>query len=91
MHLAVLKGAFDKNPNLKVEISGHTDNVGDAGINLKLSQDRASAVKTYLVGKGIDGSKISTLGYGQTKAIDTNDTEEGKSKNRRIEFKILTF
>ncbi|MBK7231320.1 MAG: OmpA family protein [Saprospiraceae bacterium] len=89
--LAVLKGAFDKNPNLKVEISGHTDNVGDAGVNLKLSQDRASAVKTYLVGKGIDGSKISTLGYGQTKAIDTNDTEEGKSKNRRIEFKILTF
>ncbi|MBK9272307.1 MAG: OmpA family protein [Saprospiraceae bacterium] len=89
--LEVLKNALDKNPKLQVEISGHTDNVGDNTANNKLSLDRASAVKDYLVGKGIAAQRMSAVGFGSLKPVDSNDTEEGRSKNRRIEFKILTF
>jgi len=89
--LEVIRNAFNKNANLKVEISGHTDNVGDPGANLKLSQDRAAAVKANLIQSGIDGGRIITSGYGATKPVGSNDTEEGRQSNRRIEFKILSF
>lgn len=91
MALNILKNAFEKYPKLKVEISGHSDNVGDTNVNLILSQQRAAAVKTYLKNNGIDESKISTNGYGMSKPIESNEKEEGRAKNRRIEFKILSF
>lgn len=69
----------------RVEISGHTDNVGNPKANKTLSQKRADAVKHYLVSKGIDGARIEAVGYGDALPIAPNETEEGRQKNRRIE------
>lgn len=73
-------------PNVEVAIHGHTDNVGGAKYNMKLSQGRAEAVKAYLVGQGIPAARITTRGYGFTKPIGDNATPDGRAKNRRIEF-----
>jgi outer membrane protein OmpA-like peptidoglycan-associated protein len=78
-----------KKPNFKLLIDGHTDNVGKAAYNMKLSQNRANSVKTYLVNKGIDASRITSKGYGLTKPIASNKTPEGRQKNRRVEFTIV--
>ena len=75
-----------KDPSLKFEIDGHTDNTGEAAHNLTLSQQRADAVKAQLVKMGIDGSRLSTKGFGDTKPISDNSTPEGKANNRRVEF-----
>lgn len=75
-----------KDASLKFEIDGHTDNTGEAAHNLTLSQQRADAVKTQLVSMGIDGSRLSTKGFGDTKPISDNDSPEGKANNRRVEF-----
>jgi len=77
------------NPQMKIEISGHTDNTGSPVINAKLSTDRAKAVVDYLVGKGIDRGRLSYMGYGPDQPIADNATAAGKAKNRRVEFKIL--
>ncbi|MGP8155139.1 MAG: OmpA family protein [Smithella sp.] len=72
-------------PDTNAVIEGHTDNVGKAEYNQKLSQDRANSVRQYLIDKfGIDGSRITAVGYGITKPIASNDTKEGKQKNRRV-------
>ena len=76
-------------PNIKVELSGHTDNIGNEKYNKKLSQKRADAVKKYLRDKGIDNKRVKAKGYGSEKPVVSNDTEEGRSKNRRTEFEIL--
>ena len=78
-----------KQPNLKIEISGHTDNQGSLKYNTELSESRAKTVVDYLIGKGIAESRLSYKGYAYEKPIATNDTEEGRSANRRVEFKIL--
>ncbi|MEO8949954.1 MAG: OmpA family protein, partial [Mucilaginibacter sp.] len=75
-----------KDPSLKFEIDGHTDNTGDAAHNLTLSQQRAESVKAELVKLGIDGSRLSTKGFGDTKPISDNSSPEGKANNRRVEF-----
>ena len=72
--------------DISVEISGHTDNVGRAKSNQRLSELRANAVRDWLISKGVDGSRISAVGYGQEKPVVPNDTKENKQKNRRIEF-----
>lgn len=74
------------NPTVKLEIGGHTDNDGDAATNLILSQKRADAVRTVLVSLGINGQRLTTKGYGDTKPIKANNTAEGKADNRRVEF-----
>jgi outer membrane protein OmpA-like peptidoglycan-associated protein len=70
---------------VKIEISGHTDNVGNPGANKALSQRRADACRKYLIDKGIDGSRIKAVGYGDTKPVASNEQEEGRQQNRRIE------
>jgi len=80
---------LNDNPEISVEISGHTDNVGSEEYNMSLSNARANAVKDYLVSKGISSSRIITKGYGKSNPVATNDTEEGRQLNRRVEFKIL--
>ena len=74
---------------IKIEISGHTDNVGTHDSNVTLSLNRAQAVKNYLISKGIAGSRISVKGYGPDKPVSSNSTAEGRMKNRRVEFKVL--
>jgi len=75
-------------PTLKIEISGHTDNTGSAIINETLSQQRADAVITYLKSKGVVATRLTAKGYGSSKPITSNSTEEGKQQNRRTEFEI---
>ena len=77
------------NPKMKIEISGHTDAVGSDVDNLSLSNNRANAVMQYLLKKGVNGNRLSSKGYGETKFIASNDTEKGKKLNRRVEFVIL--
>ncbi|HUL44704.1 MAG TPA: OmpA family protein [Bacteroidota bacterium] len=78
--------SLDAYPSAEVAIYGHTDNVGGAKYNMKLSIGRADAVKAYLVTKGIDGRRITTKGFGFTKPVADNSTADGRAKNRRIEF-----
>ena len=75
-------------PSLKIEISGHTDNVGKESFNELLSQRRADAVVEYLVMKGIDKIRLTAKGYGKLDPVQSNDTEKGRASNRRTEFKI---
>ncbi len=75
-------------PNMAVQLEGHTDSTGDPEANKKLSVDRAEAVKALLVSDGVDGSRISTAGWGQEKPIASNDNEEGKARNRRTELVV---
>jgi outer membrane protein OmpA-like peptidoglycan-associated protein len=75
--------------SLVIEIAGHTDNVGSADANLKLSQSRAESVRDYLIKKGITPSRVLAKGYGDTQPIASNDTEEGRQKNRRTEVRVI--
>ena len=92
---AVSKASLDnlndmlvKYPDTNVEIQGHTDNTGTSDGNLKLSQKRADAVKGYLTLKGIATSRLTSKGYGQDDPKYSNDTEDGKSQNRNVQFLI---
>ncbi len=78
-----------QNPNIRIEIGGHTDNEGPAGLNRKISLNRAEAVKAYLVSQGVAASRMVTKGYGEVHPIASNRHKEGRAKNRRIEFKVL--
>jgi len=87
----VIDGFYDflkDNPNVKVEIQGHTDNVGSDAYNMKLSEARAKAVYEVLIEKGIPYSQISYKGYGESKPVASNDSEKGRAKNRRTVFLI---
>ena len=79
-----------ENPSVKIQILGHTDNVGKPSDNLLLSNERAKSVVTYLLSKGIDKSRVSNKGYGETKPVASNDTEDGRAQNRRTEMRILS-
>jgi len=93
----VLEGAvktintiLSRGSSITIEVQGHTDNVNTDAYNLKLSKERANAVKNYLVTKhGIESERLITKGYGESKPVASNDTEEGRAKNRRVEFLIL--
>ena len=78
-------------PQIRIEISGHTDKTGSEPLNFKLSEDRARAVVDYLIKKGIDKSRLEFRGFGSLQPIDDNNTAAGRAKNRRVEFKILEF
>lgn len=80
-----LEGLLE-NPEVEVMISGHTDNVGKREKNMKLSADRAESVKAWLVSRGVKANRVTTKGFGPDSPIAPNDTDEGKQKNRRIEF-----
>jgi outer membrane protein OmpA-like peptidoglycan-associated protein len=87
--LTELSQLFVAKPSYNLEISGYTDNVGNAAKNKKLSQDRANAVKAFISAQGVDASRLKATGYGSSKPIADNKTPEGRQKNRRVEFKIV--
>jgi OOP family OmpA-OmpF porin len=87
--LDVLAQTLKDASDWKLRIIGHTDNTGTEPFNLKLSKSRAEAVKSYLVSKGIDASRITTEGLGSSKPIASNATAEGRNANRRVEFLII--
>jgi OOP family OmpA-OmpF porin len=80
---------LEKNPEMEVELQGHTDNTGSAKYNQWLSEKRAQRVKDYLVSKGIDPSRLEARGYGLTQPVASNSTAEGRAQNRRVELKRL--
>lgn len=81
---------LNENPTLKIEISGYTDNVGKPADNLALSNNRAKAVVTYLISKSIPVQRLTAKGYGETKPMADNKTEEGRALNRRTEMKVVS-
>ena len=83
-----LKAVMDKHPEIKVTVTGHTDNVGKDAANLKLSQSRADNIKKMLVDKGIAANRITAIGKGESEPAESNSTPEGRAKNRRIEITI---
>lgn len=83
-----LKAVLVDNPNMSLEIGGHTDSRGSSDYNTRLSKNRAKAVVDYLIQNGIDQSRLTYKGYGKSDPVATNDTEEGRQENRRVEFKV---
>lgn len=82
---------LNDNPTLKIEIEGHTDNVGSESYNMTLSENRAKSVYNYLVNSGISGDRLSYKGYGMSSPLTTNQTSEGRAQNRRTEFTIISL
>jgi outer membrane protein OmpA-like peptidoglycan-associated protein len=87
--LEELVGYMKYKDAIKIEIAGHTDNVGKEDDNIKLSQQRAETIRNYLLKKGIQASRVTAKGYGATQPIADNTTEEGRQLNRRTEVRIL--
>ena len=81
-------GTLKGQPNINVQIDGHTDSSGTATYNQALSEQRAESVRQYLIGKGVEGTRMTTKGFGETKPVASNKTAEGKAQNRRVEFQI---
>ena len=90
IELDKLAEIMTNNPKMKIEISGHTDNVGTKTYNQRLSQSRAESVVNYLLSKGFSQDRMTFKGYAFDEPIATNDTEEGRAQNRRVEFKIIS-
>ncbi|MCP4679248.1 MAG: OmpA family protein [Deltaproteobacteria bacterium] len=88
-NLSTLLEYLKMKKSVEIELSGHTDNVGDDESNQKLSEARAQTVRKYLMSKGIPGSRINAVGYGESSPIASNDTAAGRKKNRRTEVRIL--
>lgn len=86
IELEVLKELLNANPSVQIQIQGHTDNVGDAKANEKLAENRAKAVYSYLIKEGISRNRLSFKGFGETKPIADNNTEDGRKQNRRTNF-----
>jgi outer membrane protein OmpA-like peptidoglycan-associated protein len=87
--IAMLTAFLKRNPELKVELAGHTDDVGNANYNLKLSSERAVVVRDALIGKGIDGNRLTAKGYGSAKPLVPNDNDEHRAVNRRTEMIVI--
>ncbi|MGD8845698.1 MAG: OmpA family protein [Desulfobacteraceae bacterium] len=81
--------ALNTQPGLKIEIQGHTDNTGDRDYNLDLSLKRARSVRSYLISRGVDGSRMTSRGYGPDRPIESNTTKQGRARNRRVEINPL--
>ena len=91
IELDKLQMLLQQNPQMRIEIAGHTDNTGSEKHNLALSEKRAKAVFNYLISKGIQEDRVQFAGYGYSNPIESNDTEEGRATNRRTEFSIIGF
>ena len=80
---------MNDNPSIEIEMSAHTDSYGSDEYNIKLSDERALSVREYILSQGIDPKRIISQGYGETKPVVPNDSDDNRQLNRRVEFKIL--
>ena len=87
--LEELFALMTSNPTIVLEVSGHTDNIGSTDHNYRLSVKRANSIKDFLIDKGILSKRIKINGYGESKPIATNETNDGKRKNRRVQIKVI--
>ena len=87
--IEILSTFLKRNPELRVELAGHTDDVGNANYNLKLSSDRAEVVRQALIASGIEENRLTAKGYGATKPLWPNDSDEHRALNRRTEMIII--
>lgn len=85
-----LVSILNRYPDISIEVEGHTDNTGEAAANVVLSQQRAETIRNYLIQKGIDQGRLTATGYGSSRPVDTNETDEGRQKNRRTQFRIIS-
>jgi len=86
--LAKVAGILLAYPGLKIQVEGHTDSVGSDEYNQKLSENRAGSVRDYLTGQGVPGNFVSAVGFGKTSPVASNDTNEGRQRNRRVELVV---
>ena len=77
-------------PDMRVELAGHTDSKGSDAYNKKLSQSRADSVKAYLVSQGVPATRLVAKGYGEVAPVASNDTDDGRAQTRRVEFRVLS-
>src|SRR6185503_13407471 len=77
---------LEKNPDIRIEVQGHTDNKGSAAYNIKLSDSRSASVKQYLVSHGLSPSRLTSRGYGFDRPLVPNDSEQNRALNRRVQF-----
>lgn len=89
VELGILIKLLTDNPSVRIEVAGHTDNVGSAAVNKRISEQRAKAVVDFLIERGIDPARLTFKGYGFDKPVASNDTEEGRQLNRRTEFEVI--
>lgn len=89
VELGILLKLLQDNPSIKIEVSGHTDNVGSEAVNKRISQQRAKAVVDFLIGRGISKNRLTFKGYGFDRPIASNETEDGRQLNRRTEFEVI--
>ena len=87
--VAMLAGFLESHPEISVELAGHTDNVGSDAYNLKLSNERAEVVRQALIDKGVDANRLTAAGYGSTKPLFPNDSDEHRALNRRTEMVVM--
>lgn len=80
-----------KNPSLRIEIGGHTDNVGGKAYNVQLSEKRAASVSAYVTSHGISADRLTNKGYGDSLPVADNNSDAGRAQNRRTEFKIISM
>jgi OOP family OmpA-OmpF porin len=81
--------ALIENDSIRVEVSGHSDSTGPRAVNMRLSQERADAVRTFLIGEGVEGDRLVAIGFGPDRPRETNATAEGRRQNRRVELRII--
>jgi OOP family OmpA-OmpF porin len=84
----ILVDAINQRPNLRVVVEGHTDSRASAAYNERLGMRRADAVRSYLISKGLDSSRITAVSFGELQPVASNDTEEGRAQNRRVELRL---
>jgi outer membrane protein OmpA-like peptidoglycan-associated protein len=86
--MAKVSGILLAYPGLKIQLEGYTDSVGSDDYNQKLSEQRAESVRDYLIGQGVPGDTVSAVGFGKTNPVATNDTAEGRQRNRRVDMVV---
>ena len=82
--------SLNNEPDVRIIIAGHTDSLGSDAYNKRLSQERAQSVVDFLISKGIDRSRLRAVGYGESKPVADNSTEEGRERNRRVELQVIS-